>query len=956
MTLRYLFIVFLIISGPLKSQTNPVIDSLSFLLQKTSSDSTKAQLLSKLAHAYINVDSKKAREIATEAVVFANQTKNYKSQIDAINELANLDRNAGDFLKALAKVKNALIVAQNIKDTLAIGKCYMGIGDIYFSLESYEKSVLQYQKAYELYQKAGNIELSIMALNRVGNRHMDMGRTRNDSSLCIKAISYYEEAKAIAEKSPFTKQYINTIVSLADAFNILGHVAKNKHHLYTSFKYSLQSLKLAQQNYMKEYQGISYLNLGEVCLNLNKEIKAINYFELAEKIYSDVGNKGWLLNTYAFLGKAYFTIHLYDKAIYYIEKTVEIAQEQKLSVYLRDNYLLLSDIYKKKNDYQTAYNFYKLYNNQKDTVINDNTMLHISRLQAELDLERKDREIEVLTKNTEIQNQQIKSQLYQRNVLAAGIAVLCFIIIVGIYLFYQKKKTTQKILQAKIAAEQAKEAQEQFLANTSHEIRTPMNGIIGMTHHLMDTPLTAQQKEYISAIKDSSDNLLALINQLLDLSKIMAKKINFENKPFEVREIIKNLVRLLEFRTQEKNISISVAIDDAVPTKVIGDPIRLKQILLNLVENAIKFTHNGGVKITAELIEENEESLRLNFVVEDTGIGIPESKLDLIFENFAQVNARTTRKYGGTGLGLPISKQLVEQQGGTISVKSQLNSGSVFSFVLPFKKVNTNNLTEVNTSQFKHDIPVADLQGLRVLVVDDTKINQQVAALTLQKWNTQVLIANSAREAFDILNNDIIQIILMDVTMPEMDGYEATKYIRNNFKNPVCNVPIIAITAAAFVGDREKCLAAGMNDYISKPFNPELLLKAIVNLIPTTQLTHQENSLSDLSLLYERAAGDNQFIKEMLECYIQELPLYVTEMELFLEQKDWNEVSKQAHKMKSPIALIGATKLQTAYTKIELEALIQDKRHDVVNEIRQAQKQCLDLVEELKTELQKFNS
>jgi CheY-like chemotaxis protein/HPt (histidine-containing phosphotransfer) domain-containing protein len=305
-------------------------------------------------------------------------------------------------------------------------------------------------------------------------------------------------------------------------------------------------------------------------------------------------------------------------------------------------------------------------------------------------------------------------------------------------------------------------------------------------------------------------------------------------------------------------------------------------------------------------------------------------------------------------LGLPISKQLIEQQGGTITVKSQLNSGSVFSFVLPFKKISTQQLAETNSSQLKQEIPVADLQGLKVLVVDDTKINQQVAALTLQKWNAQVLIANSAKEAFDILSNEIIQVVLMDVTMPEMDGYETTKYIRTNFREPTCKVPIIAITAAAFVGDREKCLAAGMNDYISKPFNPELLLKAIVNLIPTAQLNHQENTLSDLSLLYERAAGDNQFIKEMLECYIQELPLYVAEMELFLEQKDWKEVSKQAHKMKSPIALIGATKLQEAYTNIELGILSQDNHHVVLQEIHRAQKQCLDLVEELKTELQKF--
>lgn len=954
--MRHLIIPLLLLSGLLKSQTNPVIDSLNILLKNVRADSTKTELLCKLAHAYINVNAKKAHEIATQAVMLANQTKNYKSQINAINELVTLDRHEGLFLNALAKAKNALQIAQNIKDTASIAKCYMSIGDVYFSLESFNKSVPQYQKAFNLYQLNGNIESSITALNRIGNRYMDIGRTKNDSNFCFTAISNYEKAKDLAYKFNYSKAYISTCISLADAYNILGFLSQNRHHFYSSFQYSMQSLKLAQQYYLKEYQGISYLNLGEVSLNLNKPIKAISYFELAEKIYSDLGNKSWLLNTYTFLGKSYFEIHLYDRAIEYVNKAIELAQTQQLLVSLRDNYLLLADIYTKKNDYQTAYHYYTLYNIQKDKVINNNTILHISRLQAELDLERKDREIELLTKNTEIQHQQISSQLMQHKMLIAGITALCFIIVFGVYLFYQRKKTTQKILQAKIVAEQAKEAQEQFLANTSHEIRTPMNGIIGMTHHLMETSLSNQQKEYIAAIKDSSDNLLALINQLLDLSKIMAHKITFENKPFEIREIIKNLVRLLEFRTQEKNIAVSIALDEAIPFRIVGDAIRLKQILLNLVENAIKFTHKGSVKITVKIIEESDSALILNFMVEDTGIGIPESKLDLIFENFAQVNARTTRKYGGTGLGLPISKQLIEQQGGNIYVSSKLNIGSVFSFNLPFKKVSTQTShSDTNPLDFKNQIPIADLNGLRVLVVDDTKINQQVASLTLQKWNTLVFIANSAKEAYDLLHKGIVDIVLMDVSMPEIDGYEATKHIRANLPHPTCNVPIIAITAAAFVGDKEKCLAAGMNDYISKPFNPDVLLKAIIQLIPTTQLTHKTNSLSDLSLLYERAAGDNQFIKEMLECYIQELPLYVAEMELFLNQKDWEEVSKQAHKMKSPIALIGATKLKEAYSKIELDALNQQNHPDLSGVIHHAQKQCLDMVEEIKLELQKFN-
>ncbi len=949
--LRLLITILLFCSVCLQAQNNPIIDSLTKVYDLASTDQSKVKIIRDLAHAYQNVNKKKAQEFAQQGLELAKKIGDTKTEISCILELATLDRNSGNFVLALSKLKNGLQLAQNKNDTTSVINSYIAIGDVYSVLLNYDKAIQYYDHAIDLSEKSQDQKTLITSLTRKGNRFMDKGRALNDSMLFMKAIAIYQNAEKKSSKDATSKNYINSIVSLADAYNILGHNTGNTHHLYKSLNYSMNSLRLAQRIYSKEYEALSYLNLGEVYLSLNKEIKAIHYFELAEKIYSEIGNKGWLLNTNTFLAKSYYSLHLYDKASQYINRSIVLAKEQGQAKYLRDNYQLLADIYSKQGDFEKAYWYHKLYNDNKDSVLNETTSFNISRIQAELDLERKDKEIELLTKNTEIQSQKISVQTTQRNFLIAGLIILIFVLLITIYLYRQKKKVTQEIFNAKVLAETAKEAQEQFLANTSHEIRTPMNGIIGMTNHLMETGLDSQQKEYVSVIKESSNNLLALINELLDLSKIMAKKIVFDNKPFEIREIIKSLVRLLEFRTKEKNIKIIFDIDSRIPLSITGDAVRLKQILLNLVENAVKFTHNGEVKIIVRLLEEVDDSVNLEFKIEDTGIGIPENKLNAIFENFTQVNSKTTRKYSGTGLGLPITKQLVEQQDGTISVISKLNVGSIFSFTLRFKKVITNS-AESNHHHFNFSVfPKADLEGMHVLIVDDNKINQQVASLTLQKWNAQTVVSNSAMDAFDLLDKHHFDLILMDVTMPEIDGFEATGKIRKHSDPRIANLPIIAITAAAFIADKNKCIEAGMNDYISKPFDPTDLLNKIHKLLPATSNNQKKLELCDLTLLKDRAAGDSGFIKEILESYTQEMPLYIAEMELFLNKKDWQEVSKQAHKMKSPIALMGATKLKELYAKIEIEATLNKDHESLIKQIRIAQKQCLKTVDELKREL-----
>lgn len=936
----------------LKAQNQTTIDSITKILQTTTDQKIKANLLYQLAHEYIDVNAKKAYDLGTESLELAKKINDANCQVAALNELAILDRNGGSYSKALNTLKNAIEIAQNAEDTTSISKCLIAVGDVYSTLLNYNKALSYYQEALVLNKNKKNIQ-TINCLSRIGNRLMDKGREANDTTFIISAIESYLEIKAIAEVIHNDRQYINMYVSLADAYNIFGKLSNNKHHLYQSLNYSMLSLQLAQATNLKNLQGISYLNLGEVYLSLNKTVKAIHYFEMAEKIYAPMGAKSWLLNTYELMAKTYYSMRVYDKAVEYINKGLLLAKEQRLAKHLRDDYRFLAELYLKQQKFEEACNYYKLHNDYKDSVINENTSFNISRLQTELEVQKKDKEIELLTKNTVFQNQELNSNINRRNYLISLVIIIFIILLVVFYLYRERKQTVIEVLKAKELAEKAKEAQEQFLANTSHEIRTPMNGIIGMTNHLMDTPLSNEQQEYINAIKESSNNLLSIINELLDLSKIMAKKILFENKPFELEQIIKNTIHLLEFRAIEKKISLKFQIDASIPKIIIGDAIRLKQILLNLVENAVKFTKDGQIEISVTLLNETEQTVQLKFSVKDTGIGIPANKLNAIFENFTQVNAKTTRKYGGTGLGLSISKQLVEQQGGTVSVKSQLNVGSTFSFTLAFKKNKIKKGSIDESLNVMSSIPKADLSGICVLVVDDNKINQRVALLTLQKWNIIVELADGAEEAYALLEQKKISLILMDITMPDIDGFEATKHIRTNFQAPICNTPVIAMTAAAFIGDKEKCLAAGMNDYISKPFSAEDLLQKIKLLLPNVA-TDSKTNFSDLTLIYERADGDMQFLKEIIECYIIEMPIYIKEMDDYLASKDYEEISKQAHKMKAPIALMGALALKELYISIEIDAKQNKDIDTLAKQIAIAKAQCLKTVEELKEEFKKL--
>lgn len=387
----------------------------------------------------------------------------------------------------------------------------------------------------------------------------------------------------------------------------------------------------------------------------------------------------------------------------------------------------------------------------------------------------------------------------------------------------KQKVILEDLTKAKIQAEEAMNSKQRFLSNMSHEIRTPMTAIIGFSKVVLKTDLTEKQKEYITAIKTSSDALLVLINDILDLAKVDAGKMTFEQNAFEMETNISAILYLFDLKIKEKNLICVKEFDTRIPKVLIGDSVRLNQIFLNLISNAIKFTSKGKIKISARLVDTIEDKVTIEFTVADTGIGIAENMIPKLFENFQQASNSTARQFGGTGLGLAIAKQLVELQGGTISVKSKLMEGSTFSFVLTFQK--TNKTVEIESA-----IPelIREIKKLKILAVEDFPLNQLLLKIIIDEFGFEGDFAENGKVAIEKLQTNSYDIILMDLQMPEMSGLEATEYIRKEMN---LQIPIIALTADVTMGDLEKCKAIGINGHIAKPIDEKLLYNKILELV-----------------------------------------------------------------------------------------------------------------------------
>ncbi len=551
-------------------------------------------------------------------------------------------------------------------------------------------------------------------------------------------------------------------------------------------------------------------------------------------------------------------------------------------------------------------------------------------------------EYQFLTKKN-LNSGQVKDLSVHLTTKIIGEMTLSFLILEDIT---EKLQLEKALLEAKEKAENANQAKDNFLAIISHELRTPMNGILGMAKLVLGTKLQPDQRECLELVQVSGEKLLVLLNDLLDFSKVREGKLELEVICFSLRDVMNEFYRILLMKARKRGLECTIHIDCDVPERLYGDPRRLQQILMNLADNAVKFTEKGLVSIAVSINQYKGNKVNLLFTVEDTGIGIPQEKINIIFEKFTQVDSSTTRKYGGTGLGLSIVAHLVELMGGRVWVKSSLGRGSSFYFTVGFE---VSALASNNSSLEMIEQPVSSkdsvtIRPLRILLVEDEFINTKVAVKMLTNQGHKVTLASNGSKAIELFRKEKFDIIFMDIQMPEMDGVQATFAIRaleKEWGNTI-HIPIVAMTAYAMKGDRERLMSFGMDEYVSKPLDSEELNALLATIFSKdsayareerkTKEKHKEVMVSVyLDQLLNVCQGDVETVKDVISCFLDNGTQYMRNIEQAVEQKDAKHLKLSAHRLKGAATYFG-NKIVVEYAA-QLEEMGSSKQLVDVNHV-----------------------
>ena len=692
----------------------------------------------------------------------------------------------------------------------------------FFRKSKYSEALPLYQTIVDYYETQNIQDLTYgRTLSDIAAIHLDLQNFEETKG-------YYRRAKKVFNFLNDEKSKMGMDMSLAQTFALEKNRDSAQIYIDNVFKY------YANVPECGPCLGRAYVIEAQIMNLKNNYAQALERLLPLDPRFDDTvktsSNK--FVEAYYFtLAEAYFGLGQYQNAIQSAKLGINYKEKRNISFRLR-NYDVLFRAQEAAGQYQNALTTYTHYNKLNDSVAqlrNSQEVLRKElgfqfekqRLADSLSLEQKRLESELSLQS------EISEQKATKNILI-GLGVLAALLAMGFYYRLKHIRKTQKIIQKEKEKAQASErAKHQFLANMSHEIRTPMNAIKGMTDILLRRKPRKDQTEYLDGIKQSSDSLLVIINDILDISKIEAGKIELEHEPFSVSELINNVQTIMHFKAEEKGLQLKKNLPSEEIT-VKGDATRLKQILINLIGNAIKFTEKGMVTTTLTS-EEIEDKQNLHFTVSDTGIGIDQDRIEKIFKSFEQAYSDTSRKFGGTGLGLSISKKLVELHKGKIWVESEKGKGSQFHFTIPYEVAEA-KIKEAKSSSSENNI-AKQLKGIKVLLVEDNQFNAVVAQEELEDAIEKVTVdvAENGAIAVEKVKSIDYNVILMDVQMPKMNGYEATKAIRA-FANGKANTPIIAMTANVLKEEVDKCYDAGMNDFIGKPFDTEELLQKIYKL------------------------------------------------------------------------------------------------------------------------------
>ncbi len=872
------------------------------------------------------IDSPRYKELQQQ---LAEKTDE-KGRIDTLVEIAIELRNF-DVEEASKVAEDIIQRSRAVAYTNGIGRGLELKGACHWTKGEYEQGLDVLKEALSVATKTKNRRLEAQVLYYFGNIYRDQGDLANVLTHFKKALAINEELGDEFAQSVILTSISNLLYDLNDYDSALEYALKclpifEKAHdvsnlinvcntlgnIYFKKDDFQEAMHYFQENLgHSEFETIAYVmaesGLGKVYYKMQNFDNARKYLSNALRQAEHLGNIEVQIICQFYLGRMYMDKGSYRQSLQYLNHSYTLANEYNRRHDLMSIHEMLSSLYDKIGDIPKAYHHLKSYEQLKEEIFKQ-TILN------------------------ELRNMQVKQQIEMA----------------------QKEKEV---------AERTAQLKHQFMANMSHEIRTPMNAIVGMTRLLISKRPTDDQLRYLNAIRQSSDNLLVIINDILDLSKIEAGKIIIEHTDFTIREVLQGVKDMLYLKATEKEIDFKLSTDDAIPNRLTGDPTRLNQVLINLAGNAVKFTEKGYVEIKTSVTQKSNK-LWLKFDVVDTGIGIAAENIDSIFDSFTQAGADITRKFGGTGLGLTISKQLVTLMGGDISVKSELGKGTVFSIIIPFEEAAVQEYVPV--SDLLNEEAMQRLNSLNILLVEDNEFNRMVAEETFKEILPAMImdVAVNGQEAVDKLRSITYDLVLMDIQMPVMDGVTATKKIRNELPEPAKSTRIIAMTANVLQEDIQTYMEAGMDGHVTKPFQTNELLQKMeaaisdrhisrilsreeiedakvqrdkransAPLVPIPTPTSEQEPMreakpaapaipqaaapaqvqeaplpefvTDRNFLRQFTGGNPEKMKKYILMFMENATKLIAQMDVALEARDFGAIKIAAHSMKPQLSYMG---------------------------------------------------
>ena len=816
----------------------------------------------------------------------------------------------GEYEAGLEVLKEAMAIANKIKDKRMQARVLYYMGNIYRDQGDLANVLTQFERALNIYEDLGDEFSQSIMLTSISNLLYDLADYDSALEYALKCLPIFERAKSIA--------------SLNNIYNTLGNIYFKREEFEEALHYFHENLSLAEADTLAHIMAQS--GLGKVFYKMQRFFEAKDNLTNALAGAQHLGNVEVQIISNFYLGRLYMDEGSYRIAANYLRVAYDMATEYNRRHDLVSIHEMLSALYDMIGDIPKAFHHLKSFEQLKEEIFKQNII-------------------------TKLRNLQIRQQLE----------------------LAQKEKEV---------AERTATLKHQFMANMSHEIRTPMNAIVGMTRLLLSKQPKPEQLRYLNAIQLSADNLLVIINDILDISKIEAGKIVIEQTDFTIREILHSVRDMLMLKAEEKQIGLKISTDGEIPNRLVGDPTRLHQILINLAGNAVKFTDQGFVEIKTS-IRKRDNKLWLQFDIIDTGIGISPDYIETIFDSFTQAGSDVTRKFGGTGLGLAISRQLVNLMNGDISVKSELQKGTTFTVVLPFEEASVQE--HQKTANVLNEEAMSRLNNAKLLLVEDNDFNRMVAEDTLKEVlpHLSIDIAVNGKDAIHRLQDDTYDIVLMDIQMPVMDGVSATRYIRSKMEEPSRSVKIIAMTANVLQEDVQQYLEVGMNAYVSKPFHvDELLLKmheVIIDTSPAPEVAPSNDTIDEPQseaskkqtpaappapappaepVLPERVT-DSQFLKQFtggkpdkmqkyVNMFLENAPKLMASIDQGMEKGDYQAIKIAAHSLKPQLSYMGVKEEVSHIFMIEQAAGSPAHQEKLPEQVRLLHKVCEKAFEELK--------